>query len=65
MARDLIQQRAFDALGFRPPFNEVLSAAYMERQKMAVRFFCIRHDAVIHVFLFSSTVTASKVLAQT
>jgi hypothetical protein len=39
MACDLIQQRTGDALGFSPSFNEVLSAAYMERQKMAVRFF--------------------------
>ncbi|GLB37675.1 putative 2OG-Fe(II) oxygenase superfamily protein [Lyophyllum shimeji] len=34
-ARDLIQQRIHQALGMRSEFNEVLSAAYMERQKMA------------------------------
>jgi len=34
-ARDLIQERMLQALGLRSEFNEVLSAAYMERQKMA------------------------------
>ncbi|KAF5321419.1 hypothetical protein D9619_001446 [Psilocybe cf. subviscida] len=34
-ARDLIQKRIRDALGLSSSFNEVLSAAYMERQRMA------------------------------
>ncbi|KAH0588854.1 hypothetical protein H2248_004645 [Termitomyces sp. 'cryptogamus'] len=34
-ARDLIQLRIRQALGIHSEFNEVLSAAYMERQKMA------------------------------
>ncbi|PCH43386.1 hypothetical protein WOLCODRAFT_164397 [Wolfiporia cocos MD-104 SS10] len=34
-ARALIEQRMFDALRMKPGFNEVLSAAYMEKQKMA------------------------------
>jgi hypothetical protein len=38
MARDLIQRRAFFALNQRIQFNEVLSAAYLEKQKMSVRF---------------------------
>jgi hypothetical protein len=37
MARDFIQERAKIALNLDLEFNEVLSAAYMERQKMAVR----------------------------
>jgi hypothetical protein len=36
-ALELIQIRAQAALGQKPEFNEVLSAAYMERQKMSVR----------------------------
>lgn len=35
-ALDLIRTRAQAVLGTKPNFNEVLSAAYMERQKMAV-----------------------------
>ncbi|RDB24732.1 hypothetical protein Hypma_007651 [Hypsizygus marmoreus] len=34
-ARDLIQTRIYQALEISSDFNEVLSAAYMERQKMA------------------------------
>ncbi|KAF5380425.1 hypothetical protein D9615_004640 [Tricholomella constricta] len=34
-ARDLIQARILQALGIHADFNEVLSAAYMERQRMA------------------------------
>lgn len=34
-ARDLIQTRVSQALAISPSFNEVLSCAYMERQKMA------------------------------
>ena len=37
MARGLIEQRAKEALRLRTSFNEVLSAAYLEKQKMAVR----------------------------
>ena len=37
-ALELIKSRAEAALGKRPEFNEILSAAYMERQKMAVRY---------------------------
>jgi hypothetical protein len=36
-ALGLIKQRIATALGKEIPFNEVLSAAYMEKQKMAVR----------------------------
>ncbi|PPQ68046.1 hypothetical protein CVT25_014507 [Psilocybe cyanescens] len=36
-ARDLIQRRIMQALDIPAQFNEVLSAAYMERQKMAAR----------------------------
>lgn len=36
-ALKLIQIRAQAVLGTKPQFNEILSAAYMERQKMAVR----------------------------
>ncbi len=32
----LIKKRIVTALGKEVPFNEVLSAAYMEKQKMAV-----------------------------
>ena len=35
-ALELIKQRIATALGKEIPFNEVLSAAYMEKQKMAV-----------------------------
>ena len=35
-ALELIKQRIATALGKEVPFNEVLSAAYMEKQKMAV-----------------------------
>lgn len=35
-ALELIKQRIATALGKDVPFNEVLSAAYMEKQKMAV-----------------------------
>ena len=36
-ALDLIKQRIQEAeLSFAPDFNEVLTAAYMEKQKMAV-----------------------------
>ena len=35
-ARELIMQRMKQALGINGGFNEVLSAAYMEKQKMAV-----------------------------
>jgi hypothetical protein len=35
-ARELIQNRVFESLGKKVLFNEVLSAAYMERQKMGV-----------------------------
>ena len=35
-ARELILQRMKQALGIDGGFNEVLSAAYMEKQKMAV-----------------------------
>jgi hypothetical protein len=41
-ARDLIQTRALDALKLGLSFNEVLSAAYMEKQKMAVRVETVR-----------------------
>ncbi|KAJ7486545.1 hypothetical protein FB451DRAFT_771205 [Mycena latifolia] len=34
-ARELIEKRIFEALGVPHTFNEVLSAAYMEQQKMA------------------------------
>ncbi|KAJ7625720.1 hypothetical protein FB45DRAFT_922145 [Roridomyces roridus] len=34
-AHNLIEKRIFEALGKRHKFNEVLSAAYMEKQKMA------------------------------
>ncbi|KAF8145469.1 hypothetical protein K438DRAFT_1871990 [Mycena galopus ATCC 62051] len=34
-ARELIQKRIREALGLQQTFNEVLSAAYMEQQKMA------------------------------
>ncbi|KAJ6470141.1 hypothetical protein DFH09DRAFT_1478209, partial [Mycena vulgaris] len=34
-AQDLIQKRILEALGVEHKFNEVLSAAYMEQQKMA------------------------------
>lgn len=36
MACELIEQRAKEALRLRTTFNEVLSAAYLEKQKMAV-----------------------------
>jgi hypothetical protein len=36
MARELIEQRAVEALRIRTSFNEILSAAYVERQNMAV-----------------------------
>ena len=36
-ALDLIQTRAGIVIKSKPKFNEILSAAYMERQKMAVR----------------------------
>lgn len=35
-ALELIKQRIATALGKEIPFNEVLSAAYMEKQKMTV-----------------------------
>jgi hypothetical protein len=35
-ALELIKNRIATALGKEVPFNEVLSAAYMEKQKMAV-----------------------------
>ena len=35
-AREVILQRMRQALGIDGSFNEVLSAAYMEKQKMAV-----------------------------
>lgn len=35
-ALELIRTRAEAALNRRPDFNEILSAAYMEQQKMAV-----------------------------
>jgi hypothetical protein len=35
-ALELIQTRAQAVLNQKPEFNEVLSAAYMERQRMAV-----------------------------
>lgn len=35
-ALELIKQRIKAALGKEVPFNEILSAAYMEKQKMAV-----------------------------
>jgi hypothetical protein len=35
-ALELIKQRIATVLGKQIPFNEVLSAAYMEKQKMAV-----------------------------
>lgn len=33
----LIARRSMFVLGYAPPFNEVLSVAYLERQKMTVR----------------------------
>ena len=36
MARELIEQRAREALHLRTSFNEILSAAYVERQAMSV-----------------------------
>lgn len=39
-ALNLIKKRTEQALGHERDFNEVLSAAYMEKQKMAVSF-CI------------------------
>ena len=40
-ALDLIKTRAGLVMNSKPEFNEILSAAYMERQKMAVRTFAI------------------------
>ena len=41
-AMKLIQARAEAALKKRPEFNEILSAAYMERQKMAVGLWLVK-----------------------
>jgi hypothetical protein len=37
MARELIRNRARNSLGIDLDFNEVLSAAYLQKQKMSVR----------------------------
>ena len=71
-ALELIKQRIAIALGKEVPFNEVLSAAYMEKQKMAVSGM-IQHLArlrnalwdrdtvTIWFCLLSSTVTVNEV----
>ena len=45
-ARELILQRMKQALGIDGGFNEVLSAAYMEKQKMAVSDIVLFRHAV-------------------
>jgi hypothetical protein len=72
-ALELIKQRIATALGKEIPFNEVLSAAYMEKQKMAVsdmiftvaRLQCALWGGPCHTktCLFSSTVIVSEVWA--
>jgi len=55
----LIEKRIFQAKGFPLRFNEVLSAAYMERQKMAVS----RNDGspvYASSFSFSSTAIVKR-----
>lgn len=45
----LIKHRIATALGMDIPFNEVLSAAYMEKQKMAVSDYDLRLFHIINV----------------
>jgi hypothetical protein len=48
-ALTLIKHRIATALGKDVPFNEVLSAAYMEKQKMAVSDYDLRLFHIINV----------------
>ena len=45
----LIKHRIATALGKDVPFNEVLSAAYMEKQKMAVSDYDLRLFHIVNV----------------
>ena len=51
-AREVILQRMRQALGINGSFNEVLSAAYMEKQKMAV----IAGNSVLRCIIYLSSV---------
>jgi hypothetical protein len=50
-ALELIKDRAQATLKKRPEFNEILSAAYMERQKMAVRHWFDRLNTCVITFV--------------
>lgn len=61
-ALDLIQIRAQAVLGQRPQFNEILSAAYMEKQKMAVSYALFENSLHIIIRSPSSIATANEAL---